>query len=93
MNNFYEIYEKFRSLSEAPEDQMPASPDEENMATGQLSYIATAADELRDYVDQGGDFPEWMQNKIAAIYDKIQGLHAYAIGDEGRADEPDLDLE
>ena len=72
-------------LGEAPEDKEPASPDELSMALKQLSFIEYAAKELEEYLKNRGEFPEWMQNKLANVHDDIRGLHSY-MGDHGEDD-------
>lgn len=63
-------------LKEAPEDKEPASPDESSMALQQLEFIAYAAKEISQHVSKGGEFPEWMQNKLAKLNGDMQSLHA-----------------
>src|SRR6056300_546016 len=54
----------------------PASPDEGGMATDQLEFIKYAADEIIQHIQNGGEFPEWMQNKLSGTHEKMKGLHA-----------------
>lgn len=54
----------------------PASPDEGSMATDQLEFIKYAADEIMQHIQNGGEFPEWMQNKLSGTHEKMKGLHA-----------------
>jgi hypothetical protein len=63
-------------LAEAPEDDEPASPDEGSMAMQQLEFIEYAADKLSDHIEKGGDFPEWMQNKLSTVNDNMQSLYS-----------------
>ena len=65
-----------KNLHEAPEDKMPASPDEGSMAMDQLEFIKYAADEIMQHIQGGGEFPEWMQNKLSGTHEKMKGLHA-----------------
>ena len=65
-----------KNLHEAPEDNMPASPDEGSMAMDQLEFIKYAADEIMQHIQGGGEFPEWMQNKLSGTHEKMKGLHA-----------------
>ena len=65
-----------KNLHEAPEDKMPASPDEGSMADQQLEFIAYAAEEIKQHIANGGEFPEWMQNKLAKVNGEMQSLHA-----------------
>ena len=63
-------------LNEAPEDQEPASPDESGMAMDQLKFMAYAANEIMQHIQNGGEFPEWMQNKLSGTFEKMKSLHA-----------------
>src|SRR6056300_1311629 len=54
----------------------PASPDEGGMATDQLEFIKYAADEIMQHIQNGGEFPEWMQNKLSGTFEKMKSLHA-----------------
>src|SRR6056300_245976 len=65
-----------RCLNEAPEDQEPASPDESGMAMDQLKVMAYAANEIMQHIQNGGEFPEWMQNKLSGTFEKMKSLHA-----------------
>lgn len=66
----------FYVFKEAKEDDEPASPDEGSMAMQQLEFIEYAADKLSDHIKDGGDFPEWMQNKLATVNDQMQSLYS-----------------
>ena len=66
----------FYVFKEAPEDNEPASPDEGSMAEQQLEFIEYAAERLSDHIKSGGDFPEWMQNKLATVNDNMQSLYS-----------------
>lgn len=63
-------------LQESPENDMPASPDEGSMAEQQLEFIEYAAKEILQHLTSGGNFPEWMQNKLAKVNGDMQSLHA-----------------
>ena len=63
-------------INEAPEDNEPASPDEGGMAMDQLEFIKYAADEIMQHIQNGGEFPEWMQNKLSGTHEKMKSLHA-----------------
>ena len=51
------------------------------MMMRQLEYIAYAAGEIMDYLEMDVDPEEWYQNKLAAVSDQMQSLHAYMEGD------------
>ena len=63
-------------LQEAPEDNMPASPDEGSMAVQQLEFMMHAVERMKMHIAQGGEFPEWMQNKLSGAHEKLKGLYA-----------------
>lgn len=54
----------------------PASPDEGNMAVQQLEFMMHAVDRMKMHIAQGGEFPEWMQNKLSGAHEKLKGLYA-----------------
>ena len=64
------------NLHEAPEDNMPASPDEGSMAVQQLEFMMHAVERMKMHIAQGGEFPEWMQNKLSGAHEKLKGLYA-----------------
>lgn len=67
------------SLSEAKE---PASPDEGSMATRQLEFMSDAIEDIIEHIEEGGDFPEWMQNQLTEAHTKIKDLYASVEGSE-----------
>src|SRR5210317_1500783 len=64
------------NIQEAPEDNMPASPDEGGMAIDQLKFMAYAANKIMQHIQSGGEFPEWMQNKLSGTHEKMKSLYA-----------------
>ena len=71
------------------EDDAPASPDEMSMAKTQLEFIEYAAEEIVEHIESGKRFPEWMQNKLSAAHEAIEGLHS-SLGDHGEDDEDEM---
>ena len=67
---------------ESIEEDGPASPDEGSMAMTQLNFMSTASDEIKQHIQDGGDFPEWMQNKLSATHEDIKSLYANVKGKE-----------
>jgi hypothetical protein len=67
-------------VAEAPEDDMPASPDEAGMAMDQAKFIGYVAEEIMEYIEGNNAFPEWMQNKLSALHEKAKGMHAVMAG-------------
>ena len=65
----------------------PASDYEGEMLDNQVAFIKYAADEIRDHVHKGGVFPEWFQNKLSGVHEKIKTLHAYMEGERQQAKE------
>jgi len=69
-------------VNEAPEDMEPASPDEGSMAMDQLQFIEYAAEKMMEHIQGGGEFPEWMQNKLSGTHEKMKSLYANISHDE-----------
>jgi len=67
-------------IAEAPEDNMPASPDEAGMAMDQAKFIAYVANEVSEYIAGNNEFPEWMQNKLTGFHEKAKDMHAVMAG-------------
>lgn len=76
MKNFQDF------ITEAPEDNEAASPDEQSMAMKQLEFIKYAAEEVMDHIGSGKEFPEWFQNKLTKAHSQMEGLHS-SMGDHG----------
>ena len=58
------------------EEDEPASPDEGSMALDQLKFMRYAADKMMQHIQGGGEFPEWMQNKLSGTHEKFKSLYA-----------------
>ena len=72
-----DLWAKHKGKSESVNEQdEPASPDEASMAKSQLDFIEYAVKEISQHVAKGGDFPEWMQNKLSGVHDQVKSLHA-----------------
>ena len=54
----------------------PASPDEGSMAVQQLEFMMHAIERMKMHIAEGGEFPEWMQNKLSGAHEKLKGLYA-----------------
>ena len=67
-------------VAEAPEDDMPASPDEAGMAMDQAKFIGYVANEIKEYIGGNKEFPEWMQNKLTGLHEKAKDMHAVMAG-------------
>jgi len=67
-------------IAEAPEDDMPASPDEASMALDQAKFIQYVGKEIEDYIEGNNEFPEWMQNKLTGLHEKAKDMHAVMAG-------------
>lgn len=90
MKTFFNIREAFKKeVTEAPEDDMPASPDEASMALDQAKFIAYVAEEIADYIEGGNEFPEWMQNKLTGFHEKAKDMHAVMAGKYNETNESD----
>jgi len=77
-----EDVERAKERFSEDEDSMPASPDEGGMAGDQAEFIKYAVDEIKTHIENGGDFPEWFQNKMSDVYGKMKDLHGYMEGDK-----------
>lgn len=64
---------KSESINEQDE---PASPDEGSMAMQQLEFMSYAAGKMKEHLSSGGEFPEWMQNKLSATHEDMKSLYA-----------------
>jgi hypothetical protein len=72
------------SVNEAKE---PASPDEQSMAMRQANFILDVAEDLVEFIEDGDDFPEWMQNKVTALHEKAKDLYAALEGSDDEEEE------
>ena len=88
-----QIREGYSQVKEAPEDNMPASPDEGSMASDQLKFIVYAANEIMQHIQGGGEFPEWMQNKLSGTHEQMKGLHANIDHSNVESVKEELDLD
>lgn len=70
----------------------PASSDEASMAERQLDFIIYAADKMEEHIENGGDFPEWMQNKLSKVHGEMESLYS-AMGEPEDDDDDDDDEE
>lgn len=61
---------------EQAEDDMAASPDEASMAMRQLDFIEDAAEKIKDRIESGKGFPEWMQNKLSKLHGQMESLYS-----------------
>lgn len=79
-----------KMAKEAYEEE-PASPDEKSMAMRQAKFIQYVGDEIMEHLEQDGDFPEWMQNKLSELHQKAKDMHSTMAGsyedDEEEMDE------
>jgi hypothetical protein len=57
-------------------NEEPASPDEGSMAVQQLEFMMHAVERTKMHIQSGGEFPEWMQNKLSGAHEKLKGLYA-----------------
>jgi hypothetical protein len=54
------------------------------MAETQLHFIHYAAEEILDYIDDGGEVEEWYQNKLSKVHSDMESLHSYIEGESRR---------
>jgi hypothetical protein len=67
-------------------DDSPASPDEASMAKKQAEFIQYVAREIGMHIDNGKEFPEWMQNKLSALHQSAKDYHSH-LGAHGMDEE------
>lgn len=79
MKSFSDLREN--KITEAPEDDMPASPDEKSMALDQAKFLKYVGEEITEYLNKNKEFPEWMQNKLSGLHEKAKDMHAVMAGD------------
>jgi len=58
------------------EQDEPASPDQGSMSMQQLEFMSYAAGKIKEHLSSGGEFPEWMQNKLSATHEDMKSLYA-----------------
>jgi len=73
-------------------EDSPANPDEAKMALNQLNFIEYAANELKEYIVSGENFPEWFQNKLSGVFSDIRVLHSYLEGERYEGESSDNDI-
>ena len=71
------------------EEKEPASPDEGSMAVRQLEFMYDAIEDIMEHIEEGGDFPEWMQNKLTEAHTNIKDLYAAVEGSEDEDEDED----
>ena len=76
LSNHPQVKAVLQRVNEAPEDMEPASPDEGSMAMDQLKFMSYAANKIMEHIQSGGEFPEWMQNKLSGTHEKMKSLYA-----------------
>ena len=71
-----DLARKVRGEEVVHEQDEPASPDEGSMAIQQLEFMMHAVERTKMHIQSGGEFPEWMQNKLSGAHEKLKGLYA-----------------
>jgi hypothetical protein len=71
---------------------MKESYETNEMLIRQLHFIQYAAEEIVDFLEEGNEVEAWYQNKLAVVFDKMQGLHAYAEGEMYKSGEDEMDF-
>ena len=49
------------------------------MALRQLDEICTMAQELMSVIPEGADVPEWVQNHITTVNDRLKSVHSFMV--------------
>ena len=60
------------------------------MLVRQLHFVMYAAEEIIEYLEKGGQVEKWYENKLAVVFDKMQGMHAYVEGESHMNDEQEM---
>jgi hypothetical protein len=61
---------------------MKESDDRSEMLVRQLHFISYAAEEIVEFLEEGRDIESWYQNKIAIVFDSMEGLYSFAEGEK-----------
>ena len=67
-----DLARKVRGEEVVHEQDEPASPDEASMAIQQLEFMMHAVERTKMHIQSGGEFPEWMQNKLSGAHEKLK---------------------
>ena len=54
------------------------------MALTQLHFIKYAAEEILEFIEDGGEIEEWYQNKLSKVHSDMESLHSYMEGESRR---------
>lgn len=85
----HKVSEKESSPKTCVEDvnEPPNLPNEKElaMAITQLNFVCHASTEIRNILMQGGNYPEWFQNKLSGLHSTMQDLYSYIMGKEAGA--------
>lgn len=79
------------TLEVVEDHDMPASPEEAEMAGDQAEFIKYAIEEIKNSIDNGNSFPEWYQNKLSGVYTTMKSLHAWMEGDSRNDAEEEME--
>ena len=71
-----ELEARKKKLSAEAYGDEPASEDEFRMAKKQAEFIGYVAEEIEDHLEEGGNFPEWMQNMLSDLHQKAMDMHS-----------------
>jgi hypothetical protein len=61
---------------------------EGRMALRQLDEICTMAQELMSVIPDGADIPEWVQNHITTVNDRLKSVHSFVVYEMKRSGPP-----
>ena len=83
-------YDKAYAKKNLESNKLKESAYEDNdMLIRQLHYITYAAEEIIEYLEKGNQVERWYENKLAVVFDKMQGMAAFVEGDE-KMSEPNM---
>jgi len=80
-------YDKAYASKDQEKVMKESTYEDTEMLLRQMHFICYAAEEIIEYLEDGGAAAPWYQNKIAVIFDKMQTLHAYAEGEKHMEDD------
>jgi len=90
LKKYMNLFEDTKTVSYQPigeDHDLPASPQEAEMAGDQAEFIKYAIEEIKDSIMAGNDFPEWFQNKLSGVHNTMKTLHAWMEGDKRNVSE------
>jgi hypothetical protein len=73
-----------KAIGRALRNEENDTTEKNEMAQTQLHFVQYAAEEIMDYIEQGGVIEEWYQNKLSKVHSDMESLHSYMEGESRR---------